>query len=105
MEKEKTCTGCENQNEEHSLGWEMAKILSKTNKRQTITIFVILGLWFATIVGFVWYLNQYDFSSYEVSTDGGGDAYYSEQSGDGEIIYGTNSGTETDTEKQEKGQG
>ena len=104
----KTCSGCENvesQEEQHSLAWEMIKELSKTMKRQTVIIFVILGLWFASIVGFVWYINQYDYSSYEISTDGGGNAYYNEQSGDGEINYGTNSSTEADIEEPQESKG
>ncbi len=36
----------------------------------------------------IWYINQYDYASYEVSTDGGGDAYYNELVGDGQINYG-----------------
>lgn len=104
MSEKKVCTNCESKEhkEENSLAWEMLKELSRTVKRQTIIIFVVLALWFSTIAGFVWYLNQYDFSSYEVSTDGGGNAYYNEQSGDGEIIYGTNSSQEKNEEKQEQ---
>ncbi|MBR4972861.1 MAG: hypothetical protein IKY45_00175 [Clostridia bacterium] len=103
--EKKTCNGCESkelEKTENSLAWEMLKELSKTVKRQTVIIFVVLALWFTTIVGFVWYLSLYDFSSYEVSTDGGGNAYYSEQSGDGEINYGTNNGQEENEEKQKQ---
>lgn len=104
MEKEKTCTGCENQNEEHSIGWGMAKILSKTIKRQTITIFVILALWFVSIVAsvgtFVWYLNQYDVSSYEVQQDGEWGNTFIDGGNEGDISYGAEDiGSETDTQK------
>jgi hypothetical protein len=29
-------------------------------------------LWFSTIIGFVWHLNQYDFASYTYEQDGDG---------------------------------
>lgn len=50
-----------------------------------ITAFILL---FATNLVWIWYINQYDFSNCEVSTDGGGDAYYNELVGDGQINYG-----------------
>ena len=61
----------------------------RTTKRLVIMMIVILALWFSTIGVFVWYLNQYDFESYdvEVSTDGGGDANYI--GNDGDIYNGT----------------
>ena len=50
MEREKMCNNCEKHNEEHSLSWEMIKKMSKTIKRQSIFIVLILCLWFASIV-------------------------------------------------------
>lgn len=44
----------------------------RTIKRLIITLMVIIFLWFATIGGFVWYLNQYDFESYVYKQDGEG---------------------------------
>ena len=44
----------------------------RTIKRLIITLMVIIFLWFATIGGFVWYLNQYDFESYVYEQDGEG---------------------------------
>lgn len=41
-------------------------------KRLIIVVIVVLLLWFSTIGLFVWYLNQYDFESYEYSQDGAG---------------------------------
>lgn len=52
MEREKMCNNCEKYNEEHSLSWEMIKKMSKTIKRQSIFIVLILCLWFASIVSF-----------------------------------------------------
>ena len=61
---------------------EILRQLKDTIRRQWILVIVILSLWFATIGGFVWYLYQYDFVSYEVSTDGGGNANYIGNDGD-----------------------
>lgn len=57
-------------------------------KRLVIALIVAIALIFASNVAWLWVWNQYDFASYEVTTDGGGDAYYSEQHGDGDINYG-----------------
>lgn len=55
-----------------SFVWEMLREQGKMNKRLIVVILTLMGLWFATIGGFVWYLNQYDFVSYEYSQDGEG---------------------------------
>ena len=46
----------------------------RANRRLFILLIVVIGLWFATIGLFVWYLNQYDFESYssEYTQDGHG---------------------------------
>lgn len=46
----------------------------RTIKRLIRTILVVLLLWFSTIIAFVWYLNQYDYTSesVEYSQDGEG---------------------------------
>lgn len=106
--KEKKCNGCENaeqQEYQHSIEWEMMKELTLSNKRLYIIIVTILCLWFTTIAGFVWHISQYDYSDYEVSTDGGGNAYYSEQIGDGDINYGTNSSSQENIEKSSESKG
>lgn len=93
MSEKKVCTNCENKEhkEENSLAWEMLKELSRTVKRQTIIIFVVLALWFSTIAGFVWYLSMYDFTSEEIQVDSQqGDANYI--GNDGDIYNGENSG-------------
>lgn len=43
----------------------------RTVKRLIIALIVLIVMWFATINIFVWYLNQYDFESYEYTQDGG----------------------------------
>lgn len=51
---------------------ELLKQLKDTIKRQWILLIIVLGLWAGTISGFVWYLYQYDFVSYDYSQDGDG---------------------------------
>jgi hypothetical protein len=46
--------------------------MERTVKRLIIALFVVIALWFSTIGIFVWYLNQYDFESYEYTQDGQG---------------------------------
>lgn len=105
----KTCSGCENvegQEEQHSLAWEMIKELSKTMKRQTVIIFVILGLWFTSIVGFVWYINQYDYSSCEVQQDGEWGNTFIDGGNEGDITYGAdNTSSQADIEEPQESKG
>ncbi len=42
---------------------ELIDLVKLQCKRWAIAFFVVLGLWAATIGGFIWYLNQYDFTS------------------------------------------
>lgn len=90
----KTCNSCKPSEE-----WSLSKELAKSNRRMFIIIVVVVCLWVAslagTIGGFLWYLNQYDFISEEVSIDtvGGGNANYIGQ--DGDIYNGTNPSEET----------
>lgn len=44
----------------------------RTIKRLIAALFVVIALWFSTIGVFIWYLNQYDFESYEYTQDGEG---------------------------------
>lgn len=48
---------------DNSFAMEMLREQKRQNKRKDITILVILALWFATVVAFVAYLNQYDYAS------------------------------------------
>ena len=66
--------------------------MQQTIRRLIIALIVSLIL-FITVVGglifaFLHYEGQYDTQTYEVSTDGGGDAYYSYIGKDGAIDYG-----------------
>lgn len=49
-----------------SLAMELLKDAKKTNKRQFIIILVILGMWFASIGLFIYYINT---TGYEVVTE------------------------------------
>lgn len=86
MAEKKTCTNC---NTKHSEEWNLTRELSRSNQRIFIALITVIALWFATIFGFVWYLNQYDFSSEEILIDSeSGDANYI--GNDGDIYNGTN---------------
>lgn len=54
--------------ENHSFAFDLLMEFKALNKRLFVIILVVLGLWFATIGGFVWYLNQYDFASETTTT-------------------------------------
>ena len=68
---------------ENSLAWEMLKEQKRTIKRLFYVIFVLIFLWFATVVGFGLYLNQFDFT--DTITEETIDA---EQIGDSNIVGG-----------------
>lgn len=46
---------------DESLVMELLRDSSKRNKRTFAVLLVVIFLWFATIVSFVWYINQFDF--------------------------------------------
>ena len=71
----------------------------RREKWHIIAIIVAIAAMFLSNLIWLWCWMQYDYSSYSVSTDGGGDAYYNEQSGDGEIYNGTNPSTEKNAEE------
>lgn len=60
----------ENVTEEKGLAMEMLGELKVQSKRWMVAFFVVLILWAATIGGFVWFINQYEFQSY--TQDGNG---------------------------------
>jgi hypothetical protein len=53
----KKCNGCET-DPQHSFAWEIIKELSAAKKRLFVLLLVVIVLWFATIGGFVWHINQ-----------------------------------------------
>ena len=58
-------------------------------KRLWIALIVAITLIFASNVIWLAYISQYDFESYEISTDGGGNANYIGNDGD---IYNNGKG-------------
>lgn len=93
-EKTKICNKeCE---KKHSEEWSLSAELAKSNKRMFITLITVIALWFATIAGFVWYINQYDCvnETITVDTQSGGDANYI--GNDGNIYNGSDSGAEAE---------
>lgn len=73
------------------------------NKRIIAILIVVLCLWFSTIGGFVWYLSQYEFTSYTVDSKDGGNANFI--GNDGDINnYGESEGNQKN-EKEQEGQG
>lgn len=57
---------------EESFAKELLKGYSAQAHRWFIAFIVVLILWFSTIGGFIWFLNQYNFESYEYTQDGQG---------------------------------
>ena len=76
----------------NGLAIELLKEVKVQTKRWMIAFFTVLVLWFATIGGFVWYLNQYDFVNYEQDGEGYNNINTGEQ---GDVINGAEiAGTE-----------
>lgn len=61
-------------------------------KRLWIALIVAIVLIFISNIAWLAYINQYDFESYEISTDGGGNANYI--GNDGDIYNGKDIGQE-----------
>ena len=66
-------------------------------KRLWIALIIAIIALFASNTLWLWEWCQYDFESYEVSTEGGGNANYIGE--DGVIINGESESTETGTEE------
>ena len=93
---EKKCNNCGTNND--SFAMELLKGYSAQAKRWFIACMVILSMWLATIGGFVWFISQYDYESYEITADGDSNANYIGEDGN---IYngGFNQGEEKKAEK------
>lgn len=76
------------QTEDESFALTLLREYSKTAHKWFIVSMVILCMWLATIGGFLWFLNQYNFESESIIVDSkdGGNANY--QTGDGVINNG-----------------
>lgn len=73
-----------------SFAMELLKDMRKTNKRIFVILLVVLGMWFTTIVAFVYYINTtgYETITEEVNTDNGGNDCIGDSCNNGEISYG-----------------
>lgn len=69
--------------EDESFALSLLREYSKAAHKWFIISMVILCMWLATIGGFLWFLNQYNFESYEVTQDG--DGYNNYVGNDGDI--------------------
>lgn len=67
-------------------------------KRLWAALVVAIVAVVACNLGYIWYLNQYDFTSYEISSADGGNANYIGQ--DGDIYNGTSPSEEENKEKR-----
>lgn len=75
--------------QENSLATEMLRELKAQNKRQHITIIVLIAVIVAMIIGFFIFANQFEVVGEETTVDGGdGTATYLENSNAGDINYG-----------------
>lgn len=81
---EHSCNHC---NKNDSFAMELLKGYSLQAKRWFIACIVILAMWLATIFGFVWFISQYDYESYEITADGDSNANYIGE--DGNIYNGS----------------
>lgn len=79
---------------------EMARA-ERNAKRLWVALLITITLIVLSNVGWLLYISQYDFCSYELSTDGGGNANYIGQEGD--IYNGESSRQEKNIEKSEEG--
>lgn len=86
------------------IAMELLRELKTQNRRLVTVLYVVLFLWAATTGAFVWYLNQYDFTSYTVDSQDGGNANFI--GNDGDITNGEGTGNQEDEEVREiKGDG
>lgn len=66
--------------------------MQQTIRRQLIAIIILCVMFIAVVGGmvyaFFWYESQFETEYYNVSSEGGGDAFYSSIGKDGDIYYG-----------------
>ena len=87
----KTCNHCGDTEGNDTFAMAMLKSYHKQATRWYITALVILSMWLATIFGFVWYLNQYDFSSETVTVEAEQDGNGTNIVSGGDVDYGAES--------------
>ncbi len=76
--------------EQNSFALELLKDYKKANKRLFIIVLVVLGMWLATIGGFLYYINTtgYEETIEYANTDDNGNACVGDNCYNGDIIYG-----------------
>lgn len=67
--------------------------LERIIKRMWLAVLALIIALLVTNFAWIWYINQYDFESYEFSTEGGG--YNNYIGSDGDIYNGENANQET----------
>lgn len=77
---------------ENSLVLEILKDYKNQAKRMFVLLLVIIGLWFATIGGFIWYINQFDYitDETELTTNNGNNNTDGNITVNGDIKNGNN---------------
>lgn len=63
MDKDISIERAEGQVEGLNFATEIMTQLKESTKRLWITLLVVIGLWAATVAGFIWLWNQYDYTS------------------------------------------
>lgn len=63
MDIEEKVEAIEEKANDRSLAYEILQELKQSSKRWCNAFFTVLILWALTIGGFLWYLNQYDYTS------------------------------------------
>lgn len=64
------------------LAWESyQERWHKKDKRYCWIIGVLIAVLFMSNMGWLWLWNQYDYATIDVTTDGGGNAYYEQEIG------------------------
>lgn len=71
--------------EEKGIAFELLQEVRVQAKRWMAAFFTILFLWMSTIIGFLLFINQYDFQSYEQDGSGYNNINTGEQ---GDVING-----------------
>ena len=80
----------------------MARMERQIHRLWVALICAIVAL-VVTVIAFLWYLNLYDYESYEITAQGDGHANYIGQ--DGDIYNGTSTSAQESEEKARVGQG
>lgn len=74
--------------EQHSLAYELLMECRKKAKRDFLIIILLVIILFASNAMWLWYMNQFDYTSEETTIDSGnGIATYLENSESGDINY------------------